>query len=58
MWRLRRMDWRGGVRGRPSIVQIGEWLNRDHSTVSYGVQAHERRRHARNDAAAIYQGAA
>lgn len=59
MWRLKKMDWAGGWRGHPSTAQIGAWLGgRDHSTVTHGVQAHERRRHARNDAAAIYQGSA
>ena len=59
MWRLRRLDWRGGVRGRPSIVQIGEWMNRDHSTVSYGVLSSMSAAGTRaTTSAAIYQGAA
>lgn len=33
--RLRKMPWRAGV---PSLLQIGIWLHRDHTTVHHGLQ--------------------
>lgn len=44
MARLRGLDVYGR---RPSLAQVGRWLNRDHSTVLHGIRAHEARETAR-----------
>lgn len=39
-WRLRQMAW--GQR-RPTLVRVGQWLNRDHSTISIALRHYAER---------------